>query len=170
MAAVTKPRAELLREKSYSFCQALLSPSPPIELIKAYFTEDNPKIVEYGPPWCREKLPFLHTTFEGASGKDSCQTYFEVLSKILKMNLPRDAFPGPEGFIVDPDAIIEGSPKKGAVSVTGKGNFESVRTGKSYDETFMYRLSNFDDEGKIGCWEIWSDSLSAWDAVGGEKK
>jgi hypothetical protein len=82
------------------------------------------------------------------------------------MNLSQDAFPGPEGFIVDPDAVIEGSGRNGAVSVTGKGNFESVKTGKSYDETFMYRLSDFDNMGRIGCWEIWSDSLSAWDAVG----
>jgi hypothetical protein len=166
MTTSTVSRAQLLREKSHTFCHALVSPPPPGELIKKYFTKDSPKIIEYGPPWCKDRLPFLHTTFKGASGNDSCQTYFDVLSKILKMNLSQDAFPGPEGFIVDPDAVIEGSGRNGAVSVTGKGNFESVKTGKSYDETFMYRLSDFDNMGRIGCWEIWSDSLSAWDAVG----
>lgn len=80
------------------------------------------------------------------------------------MYLPDDAFPGPEGFIVDASAEVEG--KKGVVSVVGKGKFESVATGRSYEETFMYRFSGFDDEGRIVWWEIWSDSLSAWDAVG----
>jgi hypothetical protein len=166
MATSTQSKAQLLREKSHAFCHALISPPPPEELIKAYFTKDSPKIIEYGPAWCRARLPFLHTTFNGARGEDSCQTYFEILSKILKMHLSEGAFPRPEGFIVDPDAVVEGCKSKGAVSVTGKGKFESVQTGKSYNEVFSYRLSDFDDDGKIGRWEIWSDSLSAWDAVG----
>lgn len=166
MASSRISRAQLLRERSHAFCHALISPPAPEELISAYFTKDSPRITEYGPAWCRDRLPFLHTTFQGVSGVISCQTYFEVLSKILKMHLPIDAFPGLEGFIVDPDAVVEGNRSRGVVSVTGKGTFESVKTGKSYEETFMYRLSNFDDEGRIGCWEIWSDSLSAWDAVG----
>ena len=51
--------------------------------------------------------------------------------------------------------------------------FESVSTGKSWEEDFVYRLSEFDEQGKIGHWEIWADPLSAWDAVAGgqlEKK
>lgn len=37
---------------------------------------------------------------------------------------------------------------------------------KSWEEDFVYRLSGFDEEGRIGHWEIWADPLSAWDAVG----
>jgi hypothetical protein len=55
---------------------------------------------------------------------------------------------------------------RGAVSVVAHGIFESVKTGKKWEEDFIYRLSGFDEEGKIGCWEIWADPLSAWDAVG----
>jgi hypothetical protein len=145
----------------------LISPPSPEELIATYFARDDPKIIEYGPAWCRDRLPFLHTTFQGVSGENSCQTYFELLSKNLKMHLPEDAFPGYGGFIVDPLTVV-GDKKGGggAVCVTGKGKFESVKTGKIYDETFMYRLSGFDEEGRIGCWEIWSDSLSAWNVVG----
>jgi len=166
MPTGTRTRAHILREKSHAFCHALVAPPPPEELISTYFRKDNPKIIEYGPSWCRDRLPFLHTPYEGVSGDNSCQRYFEVLSKILKMHLPKDAFPGPDGFIVDAEAVTVGCPTGGVVCVTGKGRFESVKTGRSYDETFMYRLSGFDDEGRIGCWEIWSDSLSAWDAVG----
>ena len=164
--ALPGTRAHVIREKSHKFCQALISPPPPEELIATYFIQDKPKIIEYGPAWCRDRLPFLHTTFEGVSGEKSCQTYFELLSQCLKMHLPKDAFPGPGAFIVDPLAVVRHVQGAGAVCVTGKGTFEGVKTGKQYDETFMYRLSGFDKEGRIGCWEIWSDSLSAWDAVG----
>jgi len=51
------------------------------------------------------------------------------------------------------------------VSVVGKGRFESVKTGKAWDEQFIYRLSDFDVNGMIGHWEIWADPLSAWNAV-----
>jgi hypothetical protein len=166
MANSQATRAHVLRDRSHAFCKALISPPPPEELISTYFKKDNPRIIEYGPKWCRDRLPFLHTTFQGVSGANSCQTYFEVLSEFLKMRLPEDAFPRAGGFIVDAGVVVEGSQSGGAVCVTGKGTFESVKTGKSYDETFMYRLSDFDEEGRIGCWEIWSDSLSAWDAVG----
>ena len=159
-------RAHLLREQCHAFCQALISPPPPQEIIATYFTTSNPKIIEYGPAWCRDRLPFLHKTFEGVSGEGSCQEYFEILSKVLKMHLPKDAFPRAGGFIVDAGVVVNGANSGGAVCVPGKGRFESVKTGKSYEETFMYRLSDFDLEGRIGCWEIWSDSLSAWEAVG----
>lgn len=82
------------------------------------------------------------------------------MTNILDMSLPKDAFPGADGFIVDVDA--------GMVSVVGKGRFTSKKTGKGWDEQFIYRFSNFDKNGKIGHWEIWADPLSAWEAVGGE--
>ena len=48
-----------------------------------------------------------------------------------------------------------------------KGRFESVKTGKGWDEEFVYRLSEFDETGKIGWLELWADPLSAWVACGG---
>ena len=74
------------------------------------------------------------------------------------MHMLEDTFPAAEGFIVDTAS--------NAVSVVGKATFESIKTGKKWDETFIYRLSGFDDDGRIGHWEIWADPLSAWDAVG----
>lgn len=81
------------------------------------------------------------------------------------MNLPDDAFPpvlsssaGEHNeWVVD-----AGADGTGVVSVTGRGRFESVRTGKGWDEVFVYRFSGFDVEGRIGLWEIWADPLSAW--------
>lgn len=54
------------------------------------------------------------------------------------------------------------------VSVKGKATFKSIETGKAWEEEFIYRLSEFDEDGKIGHWGIWADPLSAWIAVGGE--
>ena len=56
----------------------------------------------------------------------------------------------------------------GLVSVSGTGQWQSVRTGQGWKESFTFRLSQFDHEGLIGYWEIWADPLSAWLAVHGD--
>lgn len=148
-------RSSVLRSQSRNFCQALLSPPSPSTLISEYFVHSSPKITEHGPEWCRSRLPFLQKTFVGASGAESCETYFTLLSQTLKMHMHEHTFPGPEGFIVDPEAIIEGQDGKGVVCVVGNAEFESVDTGKKWSEKFIYRLSGFDEEGRIGHW-VWS--------------
>ena len=65
-----------------------------------------------------------------------------MMTDVLKMSLTDDAFPAKEGLIVDTEA--------GMVSVVGKGRFTSRKTGKGWDEQFIYRFSEFDDEGRIG--------------------
>jgi hypothetical protein len=49
------------------------------------------------------------------------------------MHMTKDTFPGPEGCLVDADAVVEGDDgrTRGAVSVVGKAKFESVKTRKS---------------------------------------
>ncbi|KAF2705396.1 hypothetical protein K504DRAFT_494283 [Pleomassaria siparia CBS 279.74] len=162
-------RRTTLLDRTHAFCAALLSssssPSPPApaDLVGAYFSSSDrhavappaPRITEHGPSWASERLPFLGKTF---SGPESCIEYFEVLGRVLDMQLPADAFPPKEGFIVDAEA--------GMVSVVGRGRFVSKKTGKGWDEEFVYRFSEYDDEGKFGHWEIWADPLSAWEAVG----
>jgi hypothetical protein len=56
----------------------------------------------------------------------------------------------------------------GVVMVTGKAIWASVRTDMAWEEDFVFRLSEFDEECRIGHWEIWADPLSAWLAVGDE--
>ncbi|KAJ9648399.1 hypothetical protein H2201_000735 [Coniosporium apollinis] len=162
-------RASLLRKNAHAFCRALLSPPPPPELIEKFFAPNSPRITEHGPSWATAALPFLGKTF---SGKEGCVEYFEVLTKVLKMQMSESTFPGPEGFIVDVEAEVtdEGAGTgeetgKGVVSVVGRARFESVETGKGWDEAFVYRLSEWDQEGRFGHWEIWADPLSAWMAV-----
>lgn len=53
------------------------------------------------------------------------------------------------------------------MTVKLQAGFKSVRTGKGWEEEFVYVLSEFDDEGRIGRQELWADPLSAWVAVGG---
>lgn len=94
------------------------------------------------------------------------------MTEALEMSLREDAFPGKSGFIVDVEAEVDveklGGKQVygGMVSVVGKGRFTSRKTGKGWDEQFIYRFSEFDEQGRIGHWEIWADPLSAWEAVG----
>lgn len=66
----------------------------------------------------------------------------------------------------DGDAGLEG-PGRGAVLVKAHATVEAVKTGVTWDEDFVFLMSDFDSDGKIGHLEIWSDNLSAWLAVGG---
>ncbi|KAK6071690.1 hypothetical protein SCUP234_09611 [Seiridium cupressi] len=156
--STAKDHSSVLRSRAHAFCQALISPPPPAELLTEFFIPEangkNPTIREHGPSWATVHLPFLGRDFVGF---DSSNEYFELLSKSLKMHLNQDSFPGEESFVVDVEA--------NKVAVVGKGKFESVGTGRSWDEKFSYVLSGWDEAGKIGRWEIWADPLSAWAAV-----
>ncbi|KAK4984931.1 hypothetical protein LTR50_006271 [Elasticomyces elasticus] len=165
---VPQTRTSLLRTCTQAFCAAFLDlPSnPPEKLLSEHFTSKEPRITEHGPSWATSRLPFLGRTF---SGKDECLDYFKLLSETLEFIPSKDTFPGPGGIIVDAEATREGRAGEsgGCASVVGKARFRSVKTGKEWEEEFTYRLSGFDEEGKIGWWEIWADPLSAWVAVGG---
>jgi hypothetical protein len=154
-AMSSSTRKTTLMQSTHAFCKALLFPPPPAELISQHLSS-SPKITEHGPEWSRSRLPFLAKTF---TGKDGCEEYFKLMTDVLEMSLSDDAFPAAdEGFIVDAETEM--------VSVVGKGRFTSRKTGKGWDEHFIYRFSEFDEHGKIGHWEIWADPLSAWVAVG----
>ena len=165
---VAQTRYSLLKDRIQSFCSAFfdLSNNPPKKILDEHFTSDDPKITEHGPEWANERLPFLGKTF---TSREQCLKYFELLADTLEFIPNEHTFPGREGIIVDVDAGVDGSGNDiaGVVSVVGQAKFKAVKSGESWDEQFIYRLSGFDEDGKIGHWEIWADPLSAWVAVGG---
>ncbi|MCJ1439038.1 hypothetical protein MMC27_008428 [Xylographa pallens] len=163
-------RSSLLRSRTYTFCQAFLESKQPSEILDTYFTS-SPKITEHGPSWATSRLPFLGRTFRGrkdsghsstASSSTTCDDYFGLLASTLSFHPDKHTFPPSSDFIVDASAG-----QNGVVSVVAHAKFASVVTGKSWEEDFIYRLSEFDREGRIGHWEVWADPLSAWEAVGG---
>ena len=168
---VAKTRYTLLKDRTQAFCAAFLDlpNNPPEKILDAHFTEDNPRITEHGPQWANERLPFLGETF---TGRVECLKYFESLAETLEFIPNEDTFPGREGIIVDDRASVgaTGKGKGGVVSVVGQARFKAIETGESWDEKFIYRLSEFHQDGKIGHWEIWADPLSAWVAVGDDEK
>ncbi|MCJ1235444.1 hypothetical protein MMC14_003412 [Varicellaria rhodocarpa] len=152
----------MLRNRSYSFTQAFLNATPPFQILNEFFTS-RPKITEHGPQWANQRLPFLASTFYDRATdhnrKGTCDDYFTLLANTLSFHPNEHTFPPAHKFIVDATA--------GAVSVVAHARFTSVKTGKSWEEDFIYKLSEFDGDGMIGHWEIWADPLSAWDTVGG---
>ncbi|KAI9669404.1 MAG: hypothetical protein M1831_000440 [Alyxoria varia] len=189
--APTTPRKKLLQSQSHSFCHSLTSGTHnPSDLVPHYLIPDpsptkftasvpdarRPRITEHGPWWSNAHLPFLAKMFVGA---DACADYFVRLGDTLQFVAHEHSFPPAEGFVVDEDAVVygdggqpvyedDGSAGRGVVCVEGRAKFRSMKTGKEWDESFMYRLSGFDEAGRIGHWEIWADTLSAWEAVVGE--
>ncbi|ESZ89549.1 hypothetical protein SBOR_10067 [Sclerotinia borealis F-4128] len=158
------PSKERIRAKAVAFCQAFVDGLSPNIILSEYFTSE-PRITEHGPD--NSELPFLGKTFLGrkfdSSSNQTCDDYFIILTKSLEFEPSPTTFPSPKSFVVDETCEING--KKGVVSVVGSANFRSLRTGKGWNEQFIYRLSEFDRDGKIGHWEIWADALSAWNAV-----
>ena len=55
--------------------------------------------------------------------------------------------------------------KRETVTIKLRARFASIKTGKSWEEHFVYVLSEFDEDYKIGSQELWADPLSAWMAV-----
>ncbi|KAA8574779.1 hypothetical protein MFRU_002g05170 [Monilinia fructicola] len=158
------PSKEEMRTTAVAFCQAFVDGLSPDAILSSHFTSE-PKITEHGPT--NPELPFLGKAFQGrklnSSDNQTCDDYFAILSKSLKFEPSPTTFPSPKSFLVDETCEING--KRGVVSVVGSATFRSIKTGKDWDEQFIYRLSEFDGAGKIGHWEIWADTLSAWNAV-----
>ena len=71
-------------------------------------------------------------------------------------------------LFVDAEALGPGGEEggRGVVTVKLRAGFKSVKSGQAWEEEFVYLLSGFDDEGRIGRQELWADPLSAWVAVG----
>lgn len=152
-------RADLLRSTAESFCKAFVSGISPTEILDDYFTL-NASITEHGPSWATERLPFLGRTFQGRRQRDSahsngstCDDYYNLLTSTLSFHPTAKTLPSSDQFLVDPEAA--GTNGKGSVTVKMQAEFKSVRTGKGWEEEFVYVLSEFDGEGKIGCQELW---------------
>jgi hypothetical protein len=158
-------KAQAMRDTAEAFCKAFIAGSPPSETLDKHFTSDA-KILEHGPTWATTRLPFLGTTFQGRSSqkfanaelKNTCDDYYALLASVLSFHPNDDTMPPKEGFMVDPE--------RGTVTIKLHAKFASVRTGKSWEEDFVYVLSGFDENYKIGSQELWADPLSAWMAVG----
>ena len=170
---IAQTRYSLLQQRIEAFCSAFLDlpDDPPEKILTGHFTSSNPRITEHGPAWANKRLPFLGKTF---TGKQECLQYFDLLPTTLDFIPNENTFPG---SVVDDRAstsddghsgVGKGWDGRGAVTVVGKAKFRAVQTSRSWEEQFIYRLSEFDEDGGIGNWEIWADPLSAWVAVGCE--
>ena len=157
-------RASGIRDTAEAFCKAFIAGSPPTETLNKYFTPDA-KILEHGPAWASECLPFLGFTFQGRRSqrlsnawlKNTCDDYYDLLTSVLSFHPSKDTLPPKEDFMVDP--------KRGTVTIKLRARFASIKTGRSWEEQFVYVLSEFDEDYKIGSQELWADPLSAWMAV-----
>ena len=155
----------MIKGRTQAFCAAFLNPTnnPPEEILDEHFTTNNLRILEHGPTWAQSKLPYIARPFRG---RNEGLWYFRLQSETVLFQPDKDTFSGSEGIVVDPDALIAGAVGRGVANVIGKAKFKAVKTGQSWEARFVWRLSGFDEDGKIGLWEIWNDALSAWMAVG----
>ena len=163
--------------------------TPPTEMLDTFFSA-TPSITEHGPSWVQSRLPFAGRTFRGRKspsqkGEQStgtCDDYFALLSATLGLQAHENSLPPVEGYAIDlgaryPSQGLSGSESEtgkaeagtqgiGAVLVKANAKLVAVKSGKSWDEDFVFVFSEFTEEGRIGRMEIWADNLSAWMAVG----
>lgn len=162
-------RADLLRSTAVSFCNAFASGTSPTEMLDTYFTSDS-SITEHGPAWAAERLPFLAKTFKGrrqssnnpaSNDGNTCDDYYDLLTSTLSFHPTDKTVPPKDEIIVDAEAKGSGG-GKGVVTVKLQAKFESIKTGKGWEEEFVYVLSGFDEQGRIGSQELWADPLSEY--------
>ena len=172
-----------LHHLTTSFINAFIAKCPPAEILNIYFTP-TASITEHGPIWARERLPFLATTFRGRRQKaipdlqeqsrpqrqqqdetqqNTLDDYYALLIQTLKFLPQSDTLPPESEYIIDERA--------NKVVVKLKGKFESLRTGKGWEEDFVYVMEmrhavEGEEEWKIERLELWADPLSAWVACG----
>lgn len=164
-------RSEGLRSTAEGFCKAFVAGTSPSEILDTFFTS-IPKITEHGPEWAKTRLPFLNTTFRGrrSQGPSSrvdghtCDDYYDLLNATLSFHPNPNTVPSKDEFLVANYKVKDGE-WQGGVTIKLNASFSSKKTGKSWKEDFVYVLSEFDDDMKIGSLELWADPLSAWLAV-----
>lgn len=163
--------AERMRATAEGFCKSFVAGSSPTEMLDTFFAS-NPQITEHGPRWAQTRLPFLGTTFRGRRAPSNentpigttCDDYYDILASILSFHPTQNTVPPKEEFRVAVDKDADGK-WHGSVTVKLHAKFASIKTGKCWEEDFIYLLSGFDDDMKIGHLELWADPLSAWMAV-----
>ena len=165
-SSTTLSKAERMRSTALDFCRSFGAGLSGPECLDKFFTP-NPKITEHGPHWANERLPFLARTFTGRrhgqpkeeGSTTTCDDYYDLLTSTLALVPGTVTVPSKHDVAADPD--------HGIVTVPLQAKFKSVKTGKAWLEKFVYVLSDFDEDGKIGYQQLWADPLSAWLAVGG---
>ena len=169
--AALQGRDESLRATANGFCNAFVAGTPPTEILDKFFTS-SARITEHGPSWAKDHLPFLSTTFSGRRHLDTvgathgttCDDYYDLLASTLSFHPTDETVPPQEEFLVAINKNLDGE-WESAVTIKLHAKFSSVKTGKSWQENFVYVLSDFDRDMKIGCLELWADPLSAWMAL-----
>ncbi|KAG8527070.1 uncharacterized protein KY384_008499 [Bacidia gigantensis] len=160
---MAEARGEQMRQTAYTFCQTFAAGVSGRDCLDKFFIQ-QPRIKEHGPFWATDRLPFLAHVFSGRRvGNDgdgkTCDDYYDLLMSVLAVEPDSLLIPPKESFAVDAEL--------GIVTVKLHAKFRSIKTGKAWEEDFVYVLSDFDDDGKyIGFQQLWADPLSAWVAVG----
>ncbi|KZT60186.1 hypothetical protein CALCODRAFT_429775 [Calocera cornea HHB12733] len=144
-------RSSLLLHTARTLCAAFARSAPLAEL-QPLFTP-SPTITEHGPR--TPSVPFLATF----SGPDALEQYMSILARCLTVS---DA-EYEEPMLDDGWEVVCVKARGTFTWVEGKGK------GVRWNEEFVYLLSGFDGEGRVGVWEVWADPLSAWLASQGKR-
>lgn len=168
-------RESTLRSVAQEFCKAFIyGGTAPPQLLSQYFSA-SPQILEHGPEWITERLPFAGQQFEGRRSASSpgnektCDDYFDLLGATLSLQPHENSLPEQDCYVVDSQTKYGGAAQPGAVVVRAHARLGCAHNDSTWEEHFVFILSQFDEEGKIGKLEIWADNLSAWVAVGPKK-
>jgi hypothetical protein len=164
-STVPKHRYFTLKGRAQAFCSAFLNPAthPPERILDDHFVKEDARILEHGPLFAQAKLPYIARPFRG---KNEGLWYFRLQSETVEFLPHTQTFSGSESIVVDSESMIPGQAGRGVATIVGKAKYKAVKSGQNWEARFVWRLSGFDDEGRIGLWEVWGDCLSAWVAVG----
>jgi hypothetical protein len=145
----------MLRKCAHAFVMALASPEfDPHTFLRTFMTTGSCRITHHGPRWGTKRLPYL-SGGDGERefvGRDGCLKYLELVGNTFKARFYNDAFPPDEQLCVDAEAVVPGTELTGRVCLDGKGKFTNHETGWQWTEVFMYRLSGFDEDGRVEHW------------------
>ncbi|OKL62017.1 hypothetical protein UA08_02521 [Talaromyces atroroseus] len=158
------PRPALL-SSIHSLISAFSSGASTPVILAHFTTSPAPLVHEHGSPFLQPSLPFIGRDFTGMTGVGE---YFDVLAQYLSYS--DMVFEDEDDWVVDPQNLT--------ICLRGRAQFTYKRTGDSWLETFMWRITLSEDLGqsepdvgqglKVQEYRVWSDTGAALLASRGE--
>lgn len=141
---------QCLLQSTQQFCDAFACKADIPTILTHFSQSQGVSVYEHGDV---ALAPFLGRSFEGMEG---VKKYFDIIGSLLTYE-----------HLEFGEFVVDTEERK--VAVKGRGQFNWLETGESWNETFAYVL-DFDEEAKVVRYQIWADSGAAYLARIGKLK
>jgi hypothetical protein len=151
-----------LRKNAHAFaCAFSHTTADASSFIERFLTHHGagPRITEHAPSYASKPFPHVNRSFQGA---EECLEYLKLKEQNLKTLWFEGGIPADECILVDPECWVNaGDPEgpKGSCVLIVKMQTEHLESGWRWNESVVWKLSGYDEDGKWMYWVCVIDHL-----------